>query len=67
MPTLPDERELLEWFGYDPNQRARLESKLIECRIPYWYGRGKKICTTLEAINAALIQNQDDTSAIEFD
>lgn len=51
-PALIAEDELLNWLGY--TQRGKLEERLRQLGVPIIYGRGGRICTTLEALNAAL-------------
>ena len=54
MPSeLLDEANLMAWSGHA--QRVRLEKWLKEQRIPYRYGKGGRIITTLAAVNAALV------------
>lgn len=51
-PALLSEDELLDWLGY--SQRGKLEERLRQLGVPIIYGRGNRICTTLDALNAAL-------------
>lgn len=51
--TLVTQDDLMAWSGY--STRAALERFLKENNIPYYYGKGGKICTTAEAINRPLV------------
>lgn len=50
---LVEEEELKSWLGYA--QRTALERHLQKSRIPYIYGAGGRICTTIGAINSTLV------------
>ena len=57
------EQELKEWTGYE--RTADLEKWCIDNRIPYYRGKGGRICVTIEAINRHKASN-DDFDNIEF-
>lgn len=57
--------ELMEWLNI--HQRSRLEARLRELRIPYVYGREKTLCTTLSAVNDAIIGREYPQDDIEFE
>jgi hypothetical protein len=61
------EPQLMDWLGY--KRRTDLETRLRELRIPYVYGRGGLIATTLAAVNSALVGRTDTLGAetIDFD
>ncbi len=45
--------ELMEWSGF--KQRTGLIQWLLDNRIPFFYGKGGTIVTTVSAINSPLI------------
>lgn len=49
------EDDLADWTGH--RQRTKLESWLRDRRIPYLYGKGGQIITTMAAINSSLLGN----------
>lgn len=50
--NLLSESELLSWLGY--SRRKDAEDRLRQLGVPIIYGRGGRLCTTLDALNAAL-------------
>ena len=62
-PSLLTEAELSQWLGF--SRRAALEKWLREHGIPIIYGKQGRVCTTLEAINQAIIE-RDHGRNIEF-
>jgi len=62
--SLLSEQELMTWL--DCRQRADLERRLRQKGIPVIYGRGGKVCTTLQAVNDALTGNINSTGTVEF-
>lgn len=51
---LLDQAAIATWLGFGPNERLAIEKHLRKHKIPYVYGRGGKICTTLNAIDSTL-------------
>lgn len=49
---LLSEEQLKEWVNYE--RKGHLEQWLREHGVRFWYGRGGRICTTLNAIEMAL-------------
>ena len=66
-PALIKEADLMEWLGY--SRRGDLETFLVSHKMPFAYGRGGRIVTTIDAINQPLIGRQTEiqAGAIEFD
>ena len=56
------ESELCEWLGFQ--RRSALEKWMRQQGIPIIYGKQGRICTTLEAVNKAIIG--ESTDRIEF-
>jgi hypothetical protein len=52
MDSLIREEGLLEWLGY--SRRSDAMKWLDEHGVPYWYGRGGRICTTQAAIDTVM-------------
>ncbi len=48
------EESLMEWSGYQ--RRADIMHWLDDRGIPYWLGKGGRICTTQAAVDAAMLQ-----------
>jgi hypothetical protein len=63
---LLNEDDLKSWLGF--SRRLDLERHLQSCRIPYIYGKGGRICTTIAAIDKILIGGKefDRFEEIEF-
>jgi hypothetical protein len=63
---LVDESELLERFGF--RRPGDLRKCLDAQHIPYFYGRGGKIVTTIQALNNQLIDKpvSVDNGSITF-
>lgn len=53
MNPLIEEEQLMEWL--DIHRRARLDRKLREMKVPFFYGAKGKICTTQAAIDTVLL------------
>jgi len=53
---LVNSEQLKAWCGYE--RRADIERWLRENRIPWRRGKGGEICTTVDAINESLKDNQ---------
>lgn len=51
-PNLLDEDDLKSWLGFQ--QRTALIERLKEQKIPYFYGKGGAVCTTVGAVESAL-------------
>jgi hypothetical protein len=51
-PALLTEDDLRAWLGYE--RRADLERALQTARVPVVYGRGGRLCTTLDAVHAGM-------------
>lgn len=52
MDALIREEQLLDWLGY--TRRFDAMKWLDEHGVPYWYGRGGRICTTQAAIDTVM-------------
>jgi len=63
---LINQNELYKWLGF--NQSIALKRCLDRNQIGYIIGKGGQICTTLDAVNAALglSENNLDDIKIEF-
>lgn len=66
-PELVTEAQLMEWLGYQ--RRADVEEFLRGQGVPILYGRGGRLCTTLEAINKTVLGEEirQRLEAIEFE
>jgi|GEM_PF-3080142 len=69
MKALLEESDLKAWLGFQ--RRTDLENYLRRQKIPYLYGKGNRICTTTDAINARLLDrptpNVGESGEIEFE
>ena len=61
---LLSEPDLMNWLGC--KRRAALEKYLREHGVRVIYGPGGRICTTLEAVNEALVGRKAAGDEIEF-
>lgn len=52
MDSLIREEGLLEWLGY--SRRGDALKWLDEHGVPYWFGKGGRICTTQTAIDTVM-------------
>lgn len=57
------QQELADWLGFQPNQAARIREALEERGIHYTLGRGGRVCTTIQAVNRAILGGSQE---IEF-
>jgi len=64
-PALISESQLRAWLGF--NRRADLERHLRESKIPFAYGKGGRIVTTLAAIDSTLAGAQTALPAEPID
>ena len=65
MNTLVTEDALKEWTGL--KYPAEIELWLNKNKIAYLKGKGKRICTTLQAINRILIGDNQLIDELDFD
>lgn len=54
---LISEDDLKDWIGVAT--RSSLEGRLLELRIKYFKLKHGAICTTIDGINQALLENED--------
>lgn len=59
------EEDLKHWLGFA--RRLDLELHLKSCRIPYLYGKGGRICTTVAAIDKVLIGGKESGQIDEIE
>lgn len=62
---LLSEDDLKNWLGF--SRRLDLERHLQNIRIPYVYGKGGKICTTISAVDKVLIGGKESTPSEEIE
>ena len=65
MNTLVTEEDLKKWTGL--RYPAEIELWLNRNKITYLKGKGKRLCTTLQAINQILIGNNYLVDELDFD
>jgi len=62
---LLSEDDLKNWLGF--SRRLDLERHLQNIRIPYVYGKGGRICTTIAAVDKVLIGGKESTPSEEIE
>mgnify|MGYP005863475931 FL=1 len=62
-PALLTQQDIAAWLGYQPEQTARIRAWLDENGVRYRLGKGGRVCTTMEALNSAILRQ---TEQVEF-
>lgn len=63
-PGLIMQEDLMRWLGWE--QPARIERFLLKHGIPYFHGKGGRLCTTQAAIDSRLVKEVPRRPEIEF-
>lgn len=64
MKSFVTQEELTEFTGY--HRRGDIQRWLEQNNIGYFFGKKRKICTTMDAINRALNKEEDKNNDFYF-